>query len=102
MYKPHIALLSGIAWDHINVFPTFENYINQFRIFVDLIEDDGKLIYYAEDQHINEIVTNTTNNIKTKPYKEHLYEITPEITALMVKHENIPIQIFGKHNMQNI
>ena len=51
LYKPHIALLSGIAWDHINVFPTFENYLNQFKIFVDLIEKNGKLIYFNNDEN---------------------------------------------------
>ena len=58
LYKPHIALLSGIAWDHINVFPTFENYIEQFKIFIDKIQPKGYLTYASSDENLKNLVHN--------------------------------------------
>ena len=64
LYKPHIALISGIAWDHINVFPTFEKYKEQFRIFIEKIENGGSLFYYKYDETLKEVVKSTNNPIK--------------------------------------
>ena len=74
LYKPNIALLSGIAWDHINVFPTFENYVEQFEIFTDSLINGGIMVYNEEDEYVKNIVENSTNHIKKYPYG------TPEYT----------------------
>ncbi|HIE16098.1 MAG TPA: hypothetical protein EYP69_04140 [Bacteroidales bacterium] len=63
-YKPHIAVLSGIAWDHINVFPSFTEYVKQFEIFINTIEDNGELFYFSEDKNINRLIKKTKNTIK--------------------------------------
>ena len=68
LYKPDIAIINGIAWDHINVFPTFENYVEQFKIFADKIENGGRLIYFDGDENIRNIAANVRNDIKTMPY----------------------------------
>ncbi len=102
LYKPHIALLSGIAWDHINVFPTFENYLEQFQIFVDQIETKGKLIYFEEDENIKQIVKSTGNEITKIPYRAHYAKSTGSKTILINGEKETPISIFGDHNLQNI
>jgi UDP-N-acetylmuramate: L-alanyl-gamma-D-glutamyl-meso-diaminopimelate ligase len=101
-YHPHIALLSGIAWDHINVFPTFENYKFQFQKFIELIENNGTLIYSEDDMILKEIVENNIQNIKKIPYKTLSYNIKEGITYVNTNDKNIPLKIFGKHNMQNL
>ena len=102
LYKPNIALLSGIAWDHINVFPTFENYVEQFNIFINTIEKEGTLIYFNDDPILKNIVNNNNNDITKIPYSIHEYIIDKNKTLLITENKKIPIQIFGEHNMQNI
>lgn len=102
LYKPHIALLTGIAWDHINVFPSFENYLNQFRLFVDLIEENGKLIYFNNDKSLREIVQNVNESIEKISYNTHLYESKTDSTSLIHNNLKTNVQLFGEHNMQNI
>ena len=74
MYKPNIALLSGIAWDHINVFPTFEYYVEQFKIFVDSIVKGGSITYNAEDLEVKKVVEASENQIRKLPYATPGYE----------------------------
>lgn len=100
-YFPDIALLSGIAWDHINVFPTSENYIEQFRKFVSLINKGGSLIYYKDDEVLEKLVSET-NNIETIPYEIPEYEVRGGIDYIVYDKEETEISIFGKHNMMNI
>ena len=102
LYKPHIAVLSGIAWDHINVFPTFDNYCLQFQIFTDKIEKNGTLIYYSEDENIQKIAENLRPDIIRIPYTEHQYKITADDTYLIKDNKEYKVPVFGKHNMQNI
>lgn len=102
LYQPHIALLSGIAWDHINVFPTFENYVDQFRIFTDKIEPNGTLIYYNGDENLNEIATHARKDIAIKTYQEHDSSIENGVTYLTFGERQIRLQVFGDHNLQNI
>lgn len=64
LYMPDIAILNGIAWDHMNVFPTFENYIEQFRIFVEKISEDGSLIFFDGDDEVRKIALSAGENIK--------------------------------------
>jgi UDP-N-acetylmuramate: L-alanyl-gamma-D-glutamyl-meso-diaminopimelate ligase len=101
LYKPHIALISGIAWDHINVFPTFDIYVDQFRKFVDMIEPNGSLVYYQEDEEIKSLV-GQNKHIKHVPYSlpEHTKEDTR--VSLVLDGKQYPLHIFGKHNLENI
>ncbi len=102
LYKANIALLSGIAWDHINVFPTFENYVDQFRIFVDTMVKGGMMVYNVEDEVVKEVVEQTSNQIKIYPYKTPVYTIENGATVLDTAEGEVPLEIFGKHNLQNL
>ncbi|WP_435623264.1 UDP-N-acetylmuramate--L-alanine ligase [Flagellimonas sp.] len=102
LYKPNIALLSGIAWDHINVFPTFEGYVEQFRIFVDEIVKGGSITYNIEDQTLKEVVESSENTIRKFPYETPIYSIENGHTLLDTPEGGMPIEIFGKHNLNNL
>jgi UDP-N-acetylmuramate: L-alanyl-gamma-D-glutamyl-meso-diaminopimelate ligase len=102
LYHPHIALLTGIAWDHINVFPTFENYVEQFKIFTDQIERDGRLIYFEGDEQLRAIAKKVRPDIVTIPYTIPDYEIVNGITNILYKDKKYPLCVFGQHNLQNI
>ena len=103
LYKPNIAVLSGIAWDHINVFPTFENYIEQFKIFIDLIEPNGNLIYCSNDKVLEEVCSSSSNTKISKwPYSIPNHEIINGLTYLIDNDIKYPLQIFGDHNLMNL
>ncbi len=102
LYRPNIALISGIAWDHINVFPTFEIYIDQFRIFTKKIEKDGSLIYCANDNEVVKVANEVSSFVNTIPYSEHPHKYIDGKVYLTKDHENIEVEIFGSHNMQNL
>lgn len=102
LYKPNIALISGIAWDHINVFPTFEIYVDQFRIFCQKIEERGSLIYCMEDQNVKEVVQNARQDIKKLPYNIIPNRIENGITTIIWEGKEYPISIFGNHNLMNL
>ncbi len=101
VYQPTIGIISGIAWDHINVFPTFENYVDQFRIFAQMIPQNGQLIYCQEDEELRKLGTEITNTV-CKPYGVHPYIIRDGVTYLVHDNKETPLQIFGKHNLMNI
>ena len=102
LYQPNIALLSGIAWDHINVFPTFENYLEQFEKFVDSITNGGIIVYNTEDMNVMRIVLKSQNPIRKIPYKTPAHFIENGITYLETIDGPIPLEIFGKHNLSNL
>lgn len=102
LYKPNIALLSGIAWDHINVFPTYENYEAQFSIFVDSIVKGGSINYNEEDEAVKRVVENSENPIRKMPYKTPEYTVDNGETLLETPEGPMPIEIFGKHNLNNL
>ncbi|WP_034259352.1 UDP-N-acetylmuramate--L-alanine ligase [Altibacter lentus] len=102
LYKPNIALLSGIAWDHINVFPTFENYVEQFDVFLEQITDGGAIIYNEEDPEVKKVVGRTASLIKKYPYRTPSYTIENGQTLLETPEGPMPIEIFGKHNLNNL
>ena len=102
LYKPNIALLSGIAWDHINVFPTFDNYVEQFSIFVNSITNGGAMVYNEEDIEVKKVVEESANHIKRYPYKTPEYTIENGTTFLDTSDGKLPLEIFGKHNLQNL
>ncbi|MDX9694402.1 MAG: Mur ligase family protein [Bacteroidales bacterium] len=102
LYKPNIALISGIAWDHINVFPTFENYCEQFKIFIDKIEPNGTLIYFSEDPIIKNLSERANSSITKTGYSIHPSVKEKEITYLLTHNKKVPLHVFGDHNLQNI
>ena len=102
LYKPNIALLSGIAWDHINVFPTFENYVEQFQIFVDSIVKGGSITYNEEDPEVVKVVEASENAIRKLPYSTPEYSVEDGQTLLETPEGPMPIEIFGKHNLNNL
>ncbi len=102
LYKPNIALLSGIAWDHINVFPTWENYVEQFSIFVDSIVEGGSITYNIEDVEVKKLVEGSENTIRKFPYQTPEYQVENGITILETEEGSMPIEIFGKHNLNNL
>ena len=102
LYKPHIASISGIAWDHINVFPTFENYVEQFSVFAQDIEPSGCLIYYRHDVHLRKIAKTVRADIETIPYEAHQNKLLNGKTILLSENTEIPIEVFGQHNLENI
>lgn len=102
LYKPNIALLSGIAWDHINVFPTYENYEEQFKIFVDSIVRGGSINYNEEDEAVKRIVEASENPIRKLPYHTPEYSVEDGETLLETPEGPMPIEVFGKHNLNNL
>jgi UDP-N-acetylmuramate: L-alanyl-gamma-D-glutamyl-meso-diaminopimelate ligase len=102
LYQPNIALLSGIAWDHINVFPTFENYVEQFEIFVNQITKGGILVYNEEDETVKKVAEETTNTIRRLPYQTPTYSVENGTTYLDTPEGPMPIEVFGAHNLNNL
>jgi|TARA_B110000114_G_scaffold32159_1_gene33278 UDP-N-acetylmuramate: L-alanyl-gamma-D-glutamyl-meso-diaminopimelate ligase len=102
LYKPNIALLSGIAWDHINVFPTWKNYVEQFSIFVDSIVEGGSITYNIEDAEVKKVVENSENTIRKFPYQTPNYKVQDGTTFLETEEGSMPVEIFGKHNLNNL
>ncbi|MBR0310112.1 MAG: peptidoglycan synthetase [Paludibacteraceae bacterium] len=87
-YHPNTAILTGIAWDHINVFPTFDLYVDTFRKFADTLEPNGTLIYYSADSNLQSIAQGARKDIHCRPYSAYT--------------GNVPMQVFGRHNMENL
>jgi len=102
LYMPDIAVLNGIAWDHMNVFPTFENYVEQFRIFVDKIEPGGTLIYYVDDAEVKKIADAAREDIKKIPYRIHGHFRNKTGFYAATCSRTVPMKVFGEHNMQNL
>ncbi|MBI4645555.1 MAG: peptidoglycan synthetase [Bacteroidia bacterium] len=102
VYKPNIGLISGIAWDHINVFPVFEDYVEQFRLFVEKTDSAGALIYCECDKTLVSMLEKIQNKVKQTAYRAHPAFIRTGQTFLDTKYGEIPLQIFGEHNLQNI
>ena len=102
LYQPNIALLSGIAWDHINVFPTFENYVEQFSIFTSQITNGGILVYNEEDPTVKQVAEETTNPIRKIAYQTPSYSVENGTTLLDTPEGPMPIEVFGAHNLNNL
>jgi len=102
LYRPNIALLSGVAWDHINVFPTFEIYVDQFRKFIDLIEPGGSLVFCENDVELNRICPEARNDIKLLPYGIPQHSINNGTTSVTIGDGTTDIRVFGKHNLMNL
>ena len=103
LYKPNVAVISGIAWDHVNVFPTFDVYKEQFTRFVDLVEANGTLVYCAADPQVCEVVDGCQRtDITRSPYNVPNYRVVDGQTLLMLPCGEVSLQVFGRHNMLNI
>ena len=102
LYKPDIAIINGIAWDHMNVFPTWENYFEQFRIFVETITPGGTLIYFDGDREAKKTVAFCREDIKIIPYKTHGYFHNKAGFFAASHNRVVELKIFGEHNMQNL
>lgn len=102
LYQPNIALISGIAWDHINVFPTYENYVEQFEIFIKKITNGGILVYNEDDAEVKRAAESATNPIRKLPYSTPNYKVENGITLLETLEGDMPIEVFGAHNLNNL
>jgi len=101
-YKPEIALISGIAWDHVNVFPTFEDYISQFEKFIYSIVEGGVLFYNEEDKELKSLVENCSHPVKKIPYGTPEHTLDNGITYLNTSEGSLPLSVFGTHNLMNL
>ena len=102
LYQPNIALISGIAWDHINVFPTYENYVEQFEIFIKMITNGGILVYNEDDFDVKRVSESATNPIRKLPYSTPNYKVENGVTLLETPDGDMPIEVFGAHNLNNL
>lgn len=99
-YKPDVAIISGIAWDHINVFPTFESYLDTFKAFIDTIDEHGQLIYYANDKHLPELVQHMS--AEHRGYTGFPFRVEANSTWIDVDGRSYRMHVFGRHNMENM
>lgn len=106
LYEPHIGLISGIAWDHMNVFPTEENYIHQFSLFIDLVAPEGSLVYCTEDPAVKRLVEQhpryAKGDINFIPYGTPPYTIQNGVCIVQLEKEEFRMRVFGRHNLQNL
>jgi UDP-N-acetylmuramate: L-alanyl-gamma-D-glutamyl-meso-diaminopimelate ligase len=102
LYKPDIALVSGIAWDHMNVFPTFENYISQFRIFMEMVPEKGALIYCNEDPEVKKVAQDAKGKMLKFPYSIPDHRVKDGKTVLQTAEGEFPLMVFGNHNLMNL
>ncbi|MFD0964794.1 UDP-N-acetylmuramate--L-alanine ligase [Pseudofulvibacter geojedonensis] len=102
LYKPNIALLSGIAWDHINVFPTIENYIEQFETFLTCLSNGAIMVYNEEDELVKKVVEDSDQIMKRYPYQVPRHFIEDGKTFIETNEGPLPIEVFGEHNLSNL
>ncbi len=101
-YYPHVTLLSGISWDHMNVFRTFESYKKQFRRFLQIATGGGKVFYYNGDPVLGDVVDKSHWSLLKIPYGEHPHTIDGKRFILDTKYGSVPLHMIGRHNMQNV
>ena len=102
-YKPNITAITGIAWDHANVFPDEKVYIQQFRTYLEMCEPGAAVVYYAEDGQLKDLLSSTTNYVKKIPYSLPKYKVAEDGTYYIETNEGLmPVSVFGKHNMANL
>ncbi|WP_214071127.1 Mur ligase family protein [Mucilaginibacter sp. dw_454] len=102
LYKANIGVISGIAWDHINVFPTFKSYIDQFKIFIETIQSGGTLIYSKTDAVLDEVVADDSSNVHKEPYSLPEFTIENGVTTILSDGNKYELQVFGEHNLLNM
>ena len=102
LYMPDIAVITGIEWDHVNVFPTFEKYKEQFEIFTTKISQNGTLIYCSEDKNVIDVAAHCRKDIKQLPYGVLPHKVENTLTYIIYNNKEYPIRIFGSHNLMNM
>lgn len=102
LYKPDVALISGIAWDHINVFPTFDNYVDQFRLFIDQVSVNGTLVYCTDDPEVKRVGEHARDDITKVPYGIPEHVVKDDVTILIHEGKRYSLKIFGDHNLLNL
>jgi UDP-N-acetylmuramate: L-alanyl-gamma-D-glutamyl-meso-diaminopimelate ligase len=102
LYQPHFAVISGIAWDHINVFPTYEIYKQQFSMFIEMIPADGAIVYAMHDTELADVINSANFEGKKIDYSLPEYVIENGKTFIIKQNIKFPIEVFGKHNLSNI
>jgi len=102
VYQAEIGIITGIEWDHINVFPTYDNYKEQFEIFAKALPENGALIYCAADKAVDEMVNTLTIQARKVPYSTPQFEVANGKVSVQFEGKNYPLQIFGTHNLQNM
>lgn len=101
-YQPDITVVTGIEWDHMNVFPTDDIYTDQFKNYIDALNDDTTLFYNAHDEKLNDIVRHHGKYKAFIPYDAHPYMQEDDQVILFSDSDKIPVRIFGRHNMENL
>jgi UDP-N-acetylmuramate: L-alanyl-gamma-D-glutamyl-meso-diaminopimelate ligase len=101
-YKPHVALITGVAWDHINVFPDYDEYVQQFEKFAYSVEQWGFLTWFEEDEELKKIFNAYDAKVRTRPYGTHPHTIKGNTTVLKTAAGEVSLKVFGEHNLQNI
>lgn len=102
LYKANLAVISGIAWDHINVFPTFENYTEQFEIFIQTIQPNGAVFYADNDEVLRQLIDDNQSAVTKTPYQLPQYEMLNGVTSIISDDKKYPLQVFGEHNLLNL
>lgn len=101
-YHPHLSVLSGIAWDHINVFPTYDNYRSQFEQYLQGIEKDAVLFYNSEDSEVNSVVAGSGTQLRALPYAMPAFHYEDGNAVLDTAYGPVPVSVFGRHNLLNM
>jgi UDP-N-acetylmuramate: L-alanyl-gamma-D-glutamyl-meso-diaminopimelate ligase len=101
-YNSNIAVITGIAWDHINVFPSFENYISQFQKFIETITDGGVLVFNELDKLVLDLVNKSEKTIRKIGYGKPDFEIVNGVTYIKTSEGDVPLKVFGDHNLSNL
>lgn len=101
-YHTEVGIITGIAWDHINVFPTYENYVEQFEIFIKGLPEHGALIYCADDSEVKRVSEQTLCAARLIPYTTPQNKVVNGVTYVIINGQEIPLKVFGDHNLQNM
>lgn len=102
-YHPHISVLSGIAWDHINVFPTYENYLSQFETYLKGIENGAPIFYNNEDKEVEKVIKSSAAHLNTIPYNMPAFHYDENGTAILeTAAGDVTVSVFGRHNLLNM
>jgi len=102
LYKPHIAVLTGLNWNRSDVFPTFEEYVEQFQKFTELMEVQGRLVYFDGDDNLSKIAQQLRRDIVPFPYNTPKHEVREGVIYLITKYGDIALKVLGEPNLQNM
>jgi UDP-N-acetylmuramate: L-alanyl-gamma-D-glutamyl-meso-diaminopimelate ligase len=101
-YEPQVALITGLAWDHINVFPTYEEYKRQFQRFIETIQPNGTLIYNEEHADLVKLVQSVRKDLRKLPYRTPPFRIEDERVVVVDQKKSYPLSVLGRHNVENV